>query len=158
YTAVVRPYAPQTGGTFAIRATELGAPGGSPTAPAPSVSPAPLPTPGASTVHVEQRGITLPDSPDFAAQPSFEMELEAGRTYVIETFDLAGSTDTVLSIHQPSGGAPSASDRVLAENDDADGLASRVTFTPPQSGAYYAHVRPYGPGTGGTFGFRVTER
>ena len=47
---------------------------------------------------------------------------------------------------------------MLAENDDADGLASRVTFTPPSSGSYYAHMRPYAPGTGGTFGLRVVER
>lgn len=129
YTLVVRPYAPETGGTFAIRATELGAPGPS-TSPAPS----PSPVPAAGSVHVERRGITLPASDDFAAMPTFEMQLEAGRTYVIETFDLEGDTDTVLSIRQGSG-RPSPSDRVLAENDDADGLASRVTFTPPSSGS-----------------------
>lgn len=164
-SAIVRPYAPSTGGTFNITVTEQGGPSAGPTVsptPTPTPMPTPAPTPannGGGTVHFERRGVALPGTNDFAALPVFEMQLEAGRTYTIETFDLAGSTDTVLSLRRSSGGAPSPGDTVVAENDDANGtLASAVTFTPNESGAYYAHVRPYAPQTGGTFGLRVIER
>ncbi|MCB9591546.1 MAG: caspase family protein [Sandaracinaceae bacterium] len=157
YYALVRPYDVSTGGTFGIRVIELGGSGSASTPP--SVPSPNTPNGGSGTVHVERRGLTLPATDDFDRLPTFEMELEAGRTYTIETFDLDGDTDTVLSLHRSTGGMPSERDPVLAENDDdGQSLASSLTFTPDQSGRYYAHVRPYGPETGGTFGFRVIER
>jgi hypothetical protein len=100
---------------------------------------------------------TLPGTLEFGATPNFgDFELTAGTTYVIETHDLVGDTDTVLELRASSDPrAAVESDAIVAENDDTEGLASRVEFTPAQTGAYYAHVRPYSAETGGTFSIRI---
>ncbi|MFK7989736.1 MAG: caspase domain-containing protein [Sandaracinaceae bacterium] len=160
YYAVVRPYAPQTAGTFGLRVIQMVPPTGAvPSAPVaqPVAQPSVQPTPQAGAL-VEQRGITLPSSQDFATLPAIQLPLEAGRTYQIETFDLAGPTDTVLELRRAVNGTPSSTDPVLAQNDDTVGLASRVDFTPREAGTYYALVAPYSPQTGGTFGLRVVVR
>ncbi len=102
---------------------------------------------------------TLPGTVDFAQTPNFgDFQLEAGHTYVIETYALEGATDTVLELRQSSDPRQAVeSDAVVAENDDTDGLASRVEITPNESGAYYAHIRPYSAETGGTFSVRLIE-
>jgi hypothetical protein len=101
----------------------------------------------------------LPGTTDFAQTPNFgDFELEAGTTYVIETYDLVGDTDTVLELRRSSDPRQAVeSDAVVAENDDTEGLASRVEITPNETGAYYAHVRPYSAETGGTFSIRIIE-
>ena len=74
-------------------------------------------------------------------QDRFAVELEAGRTY---QFDLAGSPggggtlpDTFFRAIYNSEGQYQAD----SYNDDFDGgRDSRVTFTPPESGTYYARV------------------
>lgn len=141
YSALVRPYSPETGGTFGLRVVELV----EVDRPIDVPSPRPIPAPSGSAL-LERTGVSLPGAGD----ATFEVELTAGRSYTIETFDLAGSTDTVLELRQ--GG------RVLAENDD-DGrsLASRIQHTATQSGRYTIRVRPYDADSGGTFSLRVLE-
>jgi len=150
YYAIVRPYAPQTAGTFGLRVTDTG--------PVPMTVPVdPGQRPATGRALIERSNITLPASRDFSALPAIEMQLEAGHTYVIETFDLAGNTDTTIALRRGNG-APSPSDEVLAENDDAGGsLASRITYRAAEGGSYYVHVAPYGPDTGGTFSLRVMD-
>lgn len=117
------------------------------------------PTPPAAVTGrtvLEQASITLPGA---GAAAPVAIQLEAGRSYVIETYGLSGATDTILSVRRGSGGAGSPSDAVVAENDDVESgtLWSRVRITATTAGTYFAHVRPYDPSTGGTFGLRVTE-
>lgn len=110
-------------------------------------------------VVVDTQDVALPGSMDFDAQPNFgDYQFVAGRTYIIETYDLIGATDTVLELRESSSPTHAdASDRIVAENDDADGLASRVRYTPSEDGAFYGHVRPYDESTGGTFSLRIVE-
>ncbi|MDH5301260.1 MAG: pre-peptidase C-terminal domain-containing protein [Gammaproteobacteria bacterium] len=85
-----------------------------------------------------------------------KMNLQAGKTYEIKTFGIRNGGDTHLRLLNADGA-------VLAENDDAadapayvaydsrcrisritnngDALASKISFTPSQSGVYYAKVR-----------------
>lgn len=102
---------------------------------------------------------TLPGTLAFDETPNFgDYELTAGTTYVIETHGLVGDTDTVLELRRSSDPTTAVeTDAVVVENDDTDGLASRVEFTPSETGAYYAHVRPYAEQTGGTFSIRIIE-
>lgn len=102
---------------------------------------------------------TLPGTTDFAQLPNFgDFELTAGTTYVVETYALVGDTDTVLELRRSSSATTAdAADPIVAENDDTQGLASRVEFTPAETGPYYAHVRPYSAETGGTFSIRIIE-
>lgn len=108
---------------------------------------------------VDTRNVTLPGSMDFDSQPNFgDYQFVAGRTYIVETYDLVGATDTVLELRASSSPTQAdESDRIVAENDDAEGLASRVRYTPSEDGAFYAHVRPYDESTGGTFSIRIIE-
>jgi len=138
YYAHVRPYAPQTGGTFGLRVVELIRDEAS-----------------APETILERANVTLPGTHDFAALPHIGVSLEAGRTYTFETFDLAGRTDTVIELRRGSAEAASPSDPVIARNDDASGLASRIRWTADGSGDYYLHVAPYAPQTDGTFSVRV---
>jgi len=157
YYVVVRPYHQSTGGSFSLRATEVRREHGArpPTAQPPTARPSTT-TPGAL---LERPAVSLPMSEDFAAMPTFPVTFDAGRHYTIETYDLVGSTDTVLELRRMQGAAPSPSDPVVAQNDDAGmTLASRIDHTATDSGAYYVLVRPYMAETGGTFGLRVTAR
>jgi len=102
---------------------------------------------------------TLPGTLAFDQTPNFgDFELNGGTTYVIETYALQGETDTVLELRRSSDPRQAVeTDGIVAENDDTEGLASRVEFTPSETGAYYAHVRPYADSTGGTFSIRLIE-
>jgi len=157
YHVVVRPYHESTGGTFSLRATAVRREHGAqpPTTRPPTTRP---PTTQPSAL-VEHTAVTLPMSDDFSAMPTFPVTLDAGRSYTLETYDLVGSTDTVLELRRMQGAAPSPSDPVVAQNDDAGmTLASRIDHTATDSGAYYVLVRPYMAQTGGTFSLRVTAR
>ena len=55
----------------------------------------------------------------------------AGQTYRIETLNLASGTDTVLELYAPDGTT------LIDRNDDSNGLASLITFTPGAGGSYY---------------------
>lgn len=101
----------------------------------------------------------LPSSMAFDELPTFgDYRLEAGHRYVFETFDLVGRTDTVIELRRAAGPSHSASDAVIATNDDAGGtLASRIDITAMSGGEHYVVVRPYAEQTGGTFGFRAVE-
>ena len=96
-------------------------------------------------VVLERTGVTLPGQGAFEQMPIVPLTLEAGHTYVVETFGLEGATDTVLELRRGNG-APNERDATVAENDDAGGsLASRVRITASEGGSYYARVRPYSP-------------
>ena len=62
----------------------------------------------------------------------------AGTSYVFETFDLANSADTQLSLYDTNGTT------LLRQDDDGGpGLASYLAWTAPASGDYYLQVRRY---------------
>ncbi len=145
YYVHVRPYDENSGGMFNIRVTDTGA--GNPQ----SASNGP--------VVLTEQGLSL-TSEQFETLPNIELSrLVAGRTYAVETFDLSPDADTIVEVRRlGSSGTPSASDEIVAANDDvAEGtFASRLEWTADQNGSYYLHVRPYGPPTG-TFNLRVTQ-
>jgi hypothetical protein len=66
----------------------------------------------------------------FAATP--------GCAYVLETFDLAYRSDTYLYLYEPDGRT-----MIAADDDGGLGLASRIEWTAPLAGTYYAAVRHY---------------
>ncbi|MBM3789712.1 MAG: hypothetical protein FJW35_05110 [Acidobacteria bacterium] len=80
----------------------------------------------------------------------------AGRTYLIETLNLASGADTVLSLLATDGAT------VLASSDDYGSTrSSKIVWTAPAGGRYVIHVRRY---TGkiqfaryGSYGLRVVE-
>ena len=68
----------------------------------------------------------------------------AGKTYIIQTQGLAPSADTYLSLYDIDGRT------LLSSNDDFDEtLASRIQWTAPSNGTYYAKVRHWNPYTAG---------
>ncbi len=78
--------------------------------------------------------------------------LVAGQVYQI---DLSGSgaspvTDTFLRVLDASG-------NVVALNDDAVGLNSRVTFSPSVSGTFFLSAGSYNDGFAGTYRMAITE-
>lgn len=66
----------------------------------------------------------------------------AGMTYVVETFNLSYNSDTYIYLYDSSG-------NLLAENDDYNGLASRIEWTCQQDGYYYVMVRHFSSSTYG---------
>ncbi|WP_129628510.1 M4 family metallopeptidase [Candidatus Oscillochloris fontis] len=75
----------------------------------------------------------------------------AGNTYVIETFNLGSTSDTVLELYNNAGTR-------LAYNDDSSGsFASRISWVTPSSGTYYARVFHYRneAGVNTTYSLRV---
>ena len=78
----------------------------------------------------------------------------AGRTYRLDTLNLAGGTDTVIELYATDGAT------LLASDDDGGGFPnSLITWTAPTSGTYYLKARQYN-GAGSvaqTYDLRVTE-
>jgi Zn-dependent metalloprotease len=68
----------------------------------------------------------------------------AGLNYVIETFNLGSSGDTVISLYDIDGTTLIASD-----DDGGDGLASRIAWTAPAGGTYYVRISHFGNNTFG---------
>jgi len=103
--------------------------------------------------------VQLQGTADFSQLPNIgDYQLVAGRRYLIETYDLRDNTDTVIELRESSSPTRAdPNDGIVAQNDDANGLASRVVFTPTEDGPFYVHVRPYAPDTGGTFSIRIIE-
>lgn len=87
-------------------------------------------------------------------QDWFKLALDAGKTYVLQTSDLAFAADTILTLFAPDGATQ------LGENDDYGYVSgSRLTFTPQTAGDYFARVRhakaaANGPNTQYTFTVR----
>jgi len=109
----------------------------------------------------------------------------AGETYELRTSDLTSGADTFIKVYD-STGAALVIDGVAVENDDADpnayfgfdsicgssrvknngtGLSSKLEFTAPSDGIYYAEIRttpdevPYlSAGRYGTYAFRVSQK
>jgi hypothetical protein len=71
-------------------------------------------------------------------------EATRGKTYVIETSDLRGGTDTIIFLHDGEG-------KELAENDDggSESTASRITWSAESSGRLYVAIEDY-------YGYEVT--
>lgn len=65
------------------------------------------------------------------------IRLEAGRRYRIHA--ASEDFDTYLQLYRAGGSDP------LAENDDYEGLNSRISFTPEEAGEYRVRVRSYSP-------------
>lgn len=71
----------------------------------------------------------------------------AGQLYIIETFELAANSDTVLCLFGGDG-----TTQLVCNDDGGGGLASRIRWTAPTTGVYYARVKhaeadPSGPTT-----------
>lgn len=159
----VRPYDARSGGTFSIRVIDTDEGGNNPTVnnvPAPSC-PLGNSAPTSARVISNQANVQLPASNDFAQLPRVPaFQAQAGRSYRIETYDLSHGVDTIIELRRAAdGGQPSASDQVVARNDDIScgNLASTIEWVAPGDGSYYVSVGPYSPQTGGTFSIRVVE-
>ncbi len=75
---------------------------------------------------------------------------QAGKTYVIETSNLVGGADTVISLHDLCGPA-------LATNDDGGtGLASRIEWTATSSNALDVRIIESGGAYGAGKGYDIT--
>ncbi len=77
----------------------------------------------------------------------------AGNIYVVETFNLGSTSDTVLELYNNLGTR-------LANNDDSAGsLASRISWVAPSNGTYYARVFHYrqDAGVNTRYSLRVTN-
>ncbi|HJL32725.1 MAG TPA: caspase family protein, partial [Polyangiaceae bacterium LLY-WYZ-15_(1-7)] len=104
YTLRVRPYAPQTLGSYTLTVTRMG-----------GAAPGTTAAPSSSASVLDLRGQALG-----AAGQTHEVQLEAGRRYVVTTGGLTGATDTVLEVRRDG--------QVVAQNDDVTpgDLSSRV--------------------------------
>jgi Pyruvate/2-oxoacid:ferredoxin oxidoreductase gamma subunit len=68
----------------------------------------------------------------------------SGCAYVLETFDLGSRSDTYLYLYEPDGRT-----MIAYDDDSGGGLGSRIQWTAPSAGTYYAMVRHY---SGNTYG------
>lgn len=69
---------------------------------------------------------------------------EAGKTYELKTDQLGLRADTLVTLFGIDGKTK------LASNDDSNGgLASRITWTAPQTGTYYVLIQSWDPNIGG---------
>jgi hypothetical protein len=66
------------------------------------------------------------------------LEAEEGTTYIVETLNLKGGTDTIIYLHDESG-------EELARNDDRDeeGLDSRIIWTADSTGVLHVMIRDF---------------
>lgn len=73
------------------------------------------------------------------AEDWFSFTATAGTTYWVQTQDLEGYADTVMTLYGPGG------TQELAHNDDAPGVGygSRIEWTAPSSGTFYVQILPY---------------
>ncbi|WP_156525322.1 hypothetical protein [Chloroflexus islandicus] len=67
------------------------------------------------------------------------LDLQAGQTYLIETFDLAEGVDTRIVLFNEH-----MSTLVANDNSNSDGYASRIEFRPPRSATYYLCISNLG--------------
>jgi len=140
YAIEVRPYGPETLGTYALTVRS-----GRGAAVAPVQPVAPILQPGAPT----QEQFDFENLQLTAAGITREVELNPGH-FVVATRDLSQGADTVVEIL--FGGA------VIAQNDDdpaAGDLSSRVEFDARTAGTYTIRIRPYAPTTLGSFSVSV---
>ena len=72
-----------------------------------------------------------------------------GESYIIETSNLLGSSDTMLDLYQDC-------TTWLAGNDDWQGLASRIEWTAPASGFFDVQVREFGSAYGPNLGYSIS--
>lgn len=154
YYVHIRSYEGSGGGTFDLRVTEANADVGPP-----PVATHPVVAQATGATVLSERSLSFEGAAGFEALPNIELSrLAAGRRYAIETFELSEDADTIVELRRlGSSGAPSATDEIVAANDDAPGTyASRVEWSADQNGPYYVHVRPYGASSG-TFSLRVVE-
>jgi WD40 repeat protein len=108
---------------------------------------------GAVVLNVQDR-LTITSNPDLVRRDSyakaFTARLEQGRMYVIDL--MSSEMDTYLRIEDSRGNK-------LAEDDDGgEGLNSRLTFTPQQSGDYRLIATTFTPKTTGGFTLRAVQR
>jgi hypothetical protein len=77
----------------------------------------------------------------------------AGTTYVIETGNLVGQTDTIVELYDTDGAT------LLSTNDDYNGtLASHLEFLAPAAGTYYVRVGAFNDVYGGERGYTLDIR
>jgi len=97
--------------------------------------------PDACPGYLVQIGHTYHDNWDWESDADwYSFEASAGMTYTIQTGDLVGDTDTVLTLY--AGDCATQ----LADNDDAsqqDGLASRIEWNAPDDGLYHVLARSF---------------
>jgi hypothetical protein len=85
----------------------------------------------------QTRGLHVPWDVDYA-----RVTVEGGRRYMVWTEGLGPAADTVVELYDPQGS-------LVAWNDDANGLESRIEWTAPANGAYRVVVRSWAPGSEG---------
>ncbi|MCK4588927.1 MAG: lamin tail domain-containing protein [Nanoarchaeota archaeon] len=74
-------------------------------------------------------------------------------TYIIETFNLSSSADTYLYLYNTDGQS-----LITSDDDGGIGVASKINWTCPTSGTYYAMVEDYYPtAIGGVYSIYVND-
>lgn len=79
----------------------------------------------------------------------FRLEAVAGRDYVVETSALSGGMDSILDLYDVQG------QHMSTDDDGAGNLASKISFTASETGAYWVMVTHYDRNAG-TGGYRVS--
>jgi len=84
-----------------------------------------------------------------------DYNIELGRTVVIETYGLSDGLDTIIELRRSTDpNAAQDDDPVVAQNDDFNGLASRITWNCTEAGSYYIKVYSFN-NTSGTCQMRL---
>ena len=81
----------------------------------------------------------------------YSFTLDADATVTIETLDVDGISDTVLGLFNSCDG-----EEIECDDDDGDGLLSKIGPVGLTAGTYYIVVDPYGSTTTGAFELSVT--
>lgn len=135
YYARVRHYsAGQSGNntSYDIAVTSTGSPGGEADAYEPDDTPAQASSLGTDG-NLQTHNFHIGGDVDWVA-----FSAAGGSTYTIETTNLAGESDTFISLYDTDG-----STVLITDDDGGTGLASRIEWTAPASGTYYVQTRHY---------------
>lgn len=82
----------------------------------------------------QRHNFHVPSDVDWVSFPA-----NAGQVYEIRTLNLGPNADTILELYDRD------CTRLLASNDDCDGLESCIAWAAPVSGIYFVRVLPYSP-------------
>lgn len=85
----------------------------------------------------------------FGETDSYKVDLLAGNNYTFSV-GLGGLYDSTLTLYDASG-------TLVAFNDDANGLASVISFTPNLAGSYFLEVSAYGNNYVGAYELAAVE-
>ncbi len=82
----------------------------------------------------------------------FRFDAVAGKTYTVETSNLAGGMDTYTYLYDAAG-----AEKKKDDDSGAERWSSKMVWTAPSAGTFYVKVKHYDAAKTGTYRIKVTS-